>query len=333
MNYIKFFLVFFLQLFLNLSFVIYTYAENKNPVGNIASVVGKVEINRNKKSFKAEKESSLYESDAIVTHENSAVKIKFKDGSHYTAFKNTQLQISKYKIKTNDSGNMSLESAVDVVRGGIEFFVKPKSDDEYNDSHINTPNSVMLIRGTEGKVSYELNNKSSTYALFSGTGIVSNKNNLSYGVVVTPFTELTVIGDRPPTRVIKILQSAVDSSATEALAKERNKKGEEKQKISFSLVVKPDRTLITTAEADTQSSLIAATELDTKPLLSKQTPLIDPAAVISANISNQVLFAGWKFLGPFNGKLTQVIDQQTQTNTATINSINSITINFTPGAL
>ena len=140
----------FLLIFLWASFFILKNihaVESKVSIGSIANVIGKVEIIRDGKSTKAEKEYPIYETDTLLTHKNSAIKINFKDGSNYMGFSDTQFKISEYKIKTNKNGGTNLQSTVDLVKGSIRSFVKPK-EDGFNDSKFSTPNSVMLIRGT-----------------------------------------------------------------------------------------------------------------------------------------------------------------------------------------
>ncbi len=188
------------------------FAENQESVGVIINVIGKVEVLREGKTLKAVKEFPVYEMDTILTGESSAVKVNFKDGSNFMGFENTRFKISEYKMKTNKSDGINLKSAIDILKGKVRFFVKPK-EEGINDSKITTPNAVMLIRGTSGGVSTECGNAKSGECSSTvgdeGTYDIFNPADSTHHEVITENHYSEVWGNKPPTPPV-LNSSALD---------------------------------------------------------------------------------------------------------------------------
>ncbi|MES2616149.1 MAG: hypothetical protein V4591_12140 [Bdellovibrionota bacterium] len=163
-------------LFLWSSFFLFknVHAQSQDAVGSIANVLGEVDIKHNGVNIKAKKQEPIYETDVVVTHKNSAVKINFKDGSNYMAFSDTEFKLSEYKLKSNGAGGASLKSVIDNVKGNVRFFVKPKEGGK-NDVTYKTPNAVMLVRGTSGDIDV----KEEVFSITEGTVQCALKRNLS----------------------------------------------------------------------------------------------------------------------------------------------------------
>ncbi len=93
-------------------------------IGKIVNVIGSVDIIRGSKTLSASKGFQIYESDELVTHAKTVVKMLFNDESSVIAFENTRVKISEYKLKNKQNGGSILKSTIDMAVGKMRAFVK-----------------------------------------------------------------------------------------------------------------------------------------------------------------------------------------------------------------
>lgn len=177
-------------------------AQTPEGVGTLSNVIGKVEILRSGKTIPAEKDFVLLETDELITHDKTAVKIVFNDGSNLMAFQNARVKIAEYKIKAKGNEANDVKSAIDVVKGKVRFFVKPQEETDSEkgttDAKFKTSNSVMGIRGTSGFIDASVPGNTQIIVT-TGTVQVTSIADPSKSVLVpaNKFTE--VVGKKAPT--------------------------------------------------------------------------------------------------------------------------------------
>jgi hypothetical protein len=112
----------------------------------VVNLIGSGTYERGGKKSPLHKGTLLLASDVISIAPKSAVKIQFEDGSATTLFESTDLVLENAKLR-QDGG---LEATVNVIKGKVRFFVKPKSAG--NAVKFKTSNAIMGVRGTSGVI-------------------------------------------------------------------------------------------------------------------------------------------------------------------------------------
>lgn len=186
------------------------YAQTGAAVGKIANIIGQAEILRDNKTIPVAKDTPVFESDTLVTHEKTAVKMLFTDGSSVVAFQNTKTKIIEYKYTKKEGGN-TLKSTVDVAVGKMRAFVK-NQDNTKVDAKFETPNAVMGIRGTT--LVGEVANGKSSFDMIEGSAEITNKLT-GKQVLATPGKSTDIAG------------SVIKSYATPVERQNQNKKDDQ----------------------------------------------------------------------------------------------------------
>jgi hypothetical protein len=174
-----------------------THAQGQEgSIGKLGNIIGKAEIVRGGKNISAAKGMDVFTTDVLVTSPKTAVKIQFIDGSTFMAFENASIKIEEYKVQANGN-SVSLKSAINVVKGKVRFFVKPKPNGS-NDSTFKTPNAVMGIRGTSGFIDTTIPGKTQLVVL-TGKVEIRNPQAPQIPVMVGANQMTDVVGRQNPT--------------------------------------------------------------------------------------------------------------------------------------
>jgi hypothetical protein len=126
------------------------HSEASSPtVGRVAALTGDVLVVRGTTRQKAKVGIQLEESDKLETKAGGMVQVKLFDGSSFTIYEKSSVNIAQYGRSKDDSS--TLESAIDIAHGKLRFFVNPKGDLKKN-AKFKTKSAIMGIRGTSGVI-------------------------------------------------------------------------------------------------------------------------------------------------------------------------------------
>ncbi len=85
----------------------------------------------------------IFEGDILKTHEQSLLKIKFKDNSILTIGPRAEMEISYYRKKPKR------RSVIKLIHGQIRVWVREKSSEQKDIMKVKTKNVSIGVRGTE----------------------------------------------------------------------------------------------------------------------------------------------------------------------------------------
>lgn len=155
-------------------------AVNLKPdIGLIEIVVGQAQVKHENEAPRAcEKGAKLYESDRIITQENSKVKIKLKTADELHINANSNVLIEQFLHQDSDAKNPEAKkTAIKLDFGKIRArIIKQKYNDQDNKFEISTKTAVAGVRGTDFVMSYDEDVKSSQVEMLSGAVEVSAQN-------------------------------------------------------------------------------------------------------------------------------------------------------------
>lgn len=156
-------------------------AAQPSSFATISAFSGAVQVIRPSGTEPAQKGSPLAEKDQIETGPGGVVQVKFNDGSSFTIYEKSALRIDHFKKVTASQGAPT-ESAFDVVRGKLKFFINPKAKEKAQ-TQFRSKTAIMGIRGTSGIIDVEPSGETQLVVL---TGSVEVKNpkfpNISFAV-------------------------------------------------------------------------------------------------------------------------------------------------------
>lgn len=207
-------------------------AHGLEGIGKLSNIIGKVSVVRSGQMFPADKDFILYETDELVTYEKTAAKILFHDGSSIMAFQNAHLKLIEYKIKPRSQTTQDVESAIDVIKGKVRFFVKPQEETEdqagKTDAKFKTPNSVMGIRGTSGFIDATFEGNTQVIVL-TGVVEVTSLSDPSKSVFVPANRFSEIVGNKAPSFPKAIPPMILNRLNTDAATLDPNIKREEEK--------------------------------------------------------------------------------------------------------
>jgi len=119
----------------------------EEPVGNVATVIGKASVIRNDQTTPLKVKDDIYLNDIVQTGASSALGITFIDATTFNLKANTKITIDNYVYEDGGKNN----AAIFDVAKGIAAFVAA-SVAKTGDMKITTPTATLGIRGTTGLV-------------------------------------------------------------------------------------------------------------------------------------------------------------------------------------
>jgi hypothetical protein len=119
----------------------------EEPIGNVATVVGKASVIRNNETTPLKVKDDVYLNDVVQTGANSALGITFIDATTFNLKANTKITIDNYVYEDGGKNNAAI---FDVARGTAAFVAASVA--KTGDMKITTPTATLGIRGTTGLV-------------------------------------------------------------------------------------------------------------------------------------------------------------------------------------
>lgn len=110
----------------------------------VTHVVGSGEVERAGQLLNVKVGLLVKKGDRFTLSAKSAIKVTFTDGSQVTLFEKTNFTLEDM----GSTAGGGLDAKLDVLKGKVRFFVKPKSVE--NKVRFKTAQSVMGVRGTSG---------------------------------------------------------------------------------------------------------------------------------------------------------------------------------------
>lgn len=91
------------RIFIIVSLLLSSLAFGAESIGTVLGVVGSVTVSRDNKTIVAERKTSLYENDTIISGDNARAQLRFADGTLTTIGANTAMKINMFSFqkKTN----------------------------------------------------------------------------------------------------------------------------------------------------------------------------------------------------------------------------------------
>jgi len=164
--------------------------------GDVVSVRGKAQIERQGGRSDARIRDALQESDSVVTKDKARLKMLFRDDSVLTLGANSRLNIRKYLYSPENKRAESIYELADgrlrSVAGGPGF-------------KVTTPTAFAAARGTVFSVSYDAETGTTEISVLEGAVEVRNINDAIPGSqVVVAGQSTTVAGNKPPTTPVRL---------------------------------------------------------------------------------------------------------------------------------
>ena len=119
----------------------------EEPIGNVATVVGKASVIRNDKTTPLKIKDDIYLNDVVQTGANSALGITFIDATTFNLKASTKITIDNYVYEDGGKSNAAI---FDVAKGTAAFVAASVA--KTGDMKITTPTATLGIRGTTGLV-------------------------------------------------------------------------------------------------------------------------------------------------------------------------------------
>ena len=133
------------------------------PVGSVASLYGKVTLERNGKTYGVSSGLKLYNGDSIVAGEDAYAKLMLTDESLLTVGENSTFKIENLRADaTSRLGQFRLMFGK--VRAIVSKFAAGKTDYRFV-----TPTAVAGVRGTHLVVEFDLSTKQTTVSVLEGS--------------------------------------------------------------------------------------------------------------------------------------------------------------------
>jgi hypothetical protein len=117
------------------------------PIGNVATLAGTATVIRKKDSIALKLKDDIFLNDTVQTSTDASLGVTFNDGTTFHLSANARITIDTYVYEEGGSKNTGL---FDIGRGTVAFVAASLA--KSGDMHINTPTSVLGIRGTTGLV-------------------------------------------------------------------------------------------------------------------------------------------------------------------------------------
>jgi len=119
----------------------------EEPVGNVATVIGKASVIRNDQTTPLKVKDDIYLNDIVQTGANSALGITFIDATTFNLKASTKITIDNYVYEDGGKSNAAI---FDVAKGTAAFVAASVA--KTGDMKITTPTATLGIRGTTGLV-------------------------------------------------------------------------------------------------------------------------------------------------------------------------------------
>ncbi|MDI1266035.1 MAG: FecR domain-containing protein [bacterium] len=119
----------------------------EEPIGNVATVVGKASVIRNEVTTPLKVKDDIYLNDVVQTGANSALGITFNDATTFNLKASTKITIDDFVYEDGGKKNSAI---FDVARGTAAFVAASVA--KTGDMKITTPTATLGIRGTTGLV-------------------------------------------------------------------------------------------------------------------------------------------------------------------------------------
>src|SRR6185436_13692031 len=120
---------------------------SEEPVGNVATVIGKASVIRNDQTTPLKVKDDIYLNDVVQTGTNSTLGITFIDATTFNLKASTKITIDNYVYEDGGKNNAAI---FDVARGTAAFVAASVA--KTGDMKITTPTATLGIRGTTGLV-------------------------------------------------------------------------------------------------------------------------------------------------------------------------------------
>jgi hypothetical protein len=122
-------------------------ASSDEEVGNVASVQGAATVTRKGASRALKVQDSIFKGDMLRTGANSALGITFDDETTFNLTANASITVDNFIYEEGGKNNSALFK---IARGTVAFAANQVA--KTGDMKIETPSSVLGIRGTSGVV-------------------------------------------------------------------------------------------------------------------------------------------------------------------------------------
>ena len=137
-------------------------------IGKIASIIGKTFLIREGSEILCQKNLAVRMNDKLVTQKNAALKISLVGNDSFVLGEDSSILVSEY-LRSRESASLS---AVQILKGSVRFFIKPKSNSQHN---ILTAQSAMGVRGTSGYISIK-SDGGEVFELVTGKVTIASKS-------------------------------------------------------------------------------------------------------------------------------------------------------------
>jgi len=122
-------------------------ADSDEEIGNVASVQGSATVTRKGASRALKVQDSIFKGDLLRTGANSALGITFDDETTFNLTANASITVDNFIYEEGGKNNSALFK---IARGTVAFAANQVA--KTGDMKIETPSSVLGIRGTSGLV-------------------------------------------------------------------------------------------------------------------------------------------------------------------------------------
>jgi hypothetical protein len=122
-------------------------ANSDEEIGNVASVQGSATVTRKGASRTLKVQDSIFKGDLLRTGANSALGITFDDETTFNLTANASITVDNFIYEEGGKNNAALFK---IARGTVAFAANQVA--KTGDMKIETPSSVLGIRGTSGLV-------------------------------------------------------------------------------------------------------------------------------------------------------------------------------------
>ena len=122
-------------------------AAADEPIGNVATLTGTATVIHNKNSIALKQKDDIFLNDTVQTSTDASLGVTFNDGTTFHLSANARITIDSYVYEEGGSKNAG---QFGIGKGTVAFVAASLA--KTGDMHINTPTSVLGIRGTTGLV-------------------------------------------------------------------------------------------------------------------------------------------------------------------------------------